>query len=153
MLKGINPILTPQLLMTLADMGHGDEIVIADANFTASSLAREAGMPVLRLPGIGARQVVNAVLSLMALDAAVEQPVAYMQVCDRPDDYRSRLQRDVVADLAEAGWARPEQCQGVERFAFYERTRRAFAIVVTGETQPYGNFILKKGVIGEALVE
>ena len=71
MLRGIDPILTPQLLMTLADMGHGDEIVIADANFTASSLARETGLPVLRLPGIGARRVVNAVLSLMVLDAAV----------------------------------------------------------------------------------
>ena len=151
MLKGIDPLLTPQLLMLLADMGHGDEIVVADANFTASSLARAANIPVVRLPGAGAHRTVRAILGLMALDAAVEQPVAYMQVCEQPAVYRSTLQRDVVADLAAEGWARSEQCEGVERFAFYERTRRAAVIVVTGETQPYGNFILKKGVIGEAL--
>ena len=93
----------------------------------------------------------RAVLSLMNLDAAVEQPVAYMQVCTMPDGYRSRLQRDVVAMLEQGGHARSEQCEAVERFAFYDRVREAFAIVLTSDLQPYGNFLFKKGVIGEPL--
>jgi L-fucose mutarotase len=154
MLKGIDPLLSPDLLKVLADMGHGDEIVIADANFTAASLAIGANgvrKPLIHLPGAGIARTVKAVMSLLPLDAAVTQPVAYMQVSDTPEGYRSRLQREVVAQLAEAGHARPEQCQAIERFAFYDRVQGAFAIVLTGDLQPYGNFILKKGVIGEAL--
>ncbi len=75
MLKGIDPLLTPELLKTLAEMGHGDEIVIADANFTAASLGR--GKPVIALPGVGTLRAAEAVLSLLPLDAAVAQPVAY----------------------------------------------------------------------------
>ena len=78
MLKGIDPLLTPELLKTLAEMGHGDEIVIADANFTALTLA--AGKPVLRLPGADVERVARAVLSLFPLDQMVDQPVAFMQV-------------------------------------------------------------------------
>ena len=106
MLKGIDPLLTPDLLKVLAEMGHGDEIVIADANFTAASLARRAAMaplPVIALPGADVRRTVAAVLSLLPLDASVAQPVAYMQVCDTPVGYRSRLQRDVIAALQADG--------------------------------------------------
>jgi len=149
MLKGIDPLLSPALLQVLAEMGHGDEIVIADANFTAATLGR--GKVLIRLPGAGVPRTCEAVLSLLPLDAAVAQPVAYMQVSDTPAGYRSALQRRVISRLAEAGWAAPEQCEAVERFAFYERVQRAHAIVQTGELQPYANFILKKGVIGEAL--
>jgi L-fucose mutarotase len=74
-----------------------------------------------------------------------------MQVSETPPGYRSALQRQVVGRLDEAGWARPEQCEAMERFAFYERVQQAFAIVHTGELQPYANFIFKKGVLGEAL--
>lgn len=154
MLKGIDPLLTPDLLKLLAQMGHGDEIVIADANFTATSLARRAAMaplPVIELPGVGVRRCVEAVLGLLPLDAAVAQPVAYMQVCDTPEGYRSRLQRDVIAALQAGGHAHPAQCEPLERFAFYDRVRQAFAIVHTGDAQPYGNFILRKGVLGEPL--
>ncbi|MCK6424776.1 MAG: RbsD or FucU transport [Burkholderiaceae bacterium] len=154
MLKGIDPLLTPDLLKLLAEMGHGDEIVIADANFTAASLARRAAMaplPVIALPGVGVQRCIEAVLGLLPLDASVAQPVAYMQVCDTPAGYRSRLQREVIAALQAGGQARPEQCEAVERFAFYDRVRQAFAIVHTGEAQPYGNFLLRKGVLGEAL--
>jgi L-fucose mutarotase len=154
MLKGIDPLLTPDLLKVLAEMGHGDEIVIADANFTAASLAIGANgvrKPVLHVSGAGIGRTVEAVIKLLPLDAAVAQPVAYMQVSDTPTGYRSRLQRDVIAMLADGGHARPEQCQAIERFAFYDRVSGAFAIVLTGDLQPYGNFILKKGVIGEAL--
>ena len=150
MLKGIDPLLTPALLHVLAEMGHGDEIVIADANFTAASLGR--GKPLIALPGAGVQRTAEAVLSLLPLDAAVAQPVAYMQVSDTPAGYRSALQRQVLQRLSDAGWAAPAQVEAVERFAFYDRVRRAHAIVLTGELQPYANFVFKKGVIGEPLV-
>ena len=150
MLKGIDPLLTPELLRVLAEMGHGDEIVIADANFTAASLA--VGKPIVRLPGAGVERASQAVLSLLALDAAVAQPVAFMQVSEYPDGTLSALQRRMLAWLQQAGHAEPAQCEATERFAFYDRVRGAFAIVLTSELQPYGNFLYKKGVIGEALV-
>ncbi len=149
MLKNIDPLLTPELLKVLGEMGHGDEIVLADANFTAHSLA--AGKPVLRLAGAGMRDACAAVLSLLPLDAMVAQPVAYMQVGDTPDGYRSALQREVIDDLVRRGDAADAQCEATERFAFYERVRGAFAIVQTGELQPWANFIFKKGVIAAAL--
>ena len=150
MLKGISPLLTPDLLKVLADMGHGDEIVIADANFTAATLGR--GKPVLQLPGVGVAAVAEAVMQLLPLDAAVDQPVAYMQVSHQPDGWQSALQRDVIGRLAAHGWAQPAQCQAIERFAFYDRVREAFAIVQTGELQPYANFIFKKGVLADTLI-
>ncbi|MFM2329356.1 MAG: hypothetical protein RLZZ494_1459 [Pseudomonadota bacterium] len=155
MLKGIDPLLTPELLKILAEMGHGDEIIIADANFTAKTLAQEPGggsKPLVHLPGANVERVAQAVLSLMPLDAAVTQPVAYMQVCGTSEGYQSAQQRSVIDMLAREGHAQAVQCQATERFAFYDRVRRAQAIVLTGELQPYGNFLFKKGVLGEALV-
>ena len=149
MLKGIDPLLTPELLSTLAEMGHGDEIVIADANFTATTLGR--GKVLITLPGVGVQRACEAVLSLLPLDTMVAQPVAYMQVNDTPDAYLSALQRRVIDSLEQAGHATPTQCEAIERFAFYDRVRQAHAIVHTGELQPYANFILKKGVIGQVL--
>ena len=149
MLKGIDPLLTPELLRTLAEMGHGDEIVVADANFTATTLGR--GKVVIVLPGAGVQRCCEALLSLLPLDSAVAQPVAYMQVSDTPPGYRSALQRRVVDRLESAGWATSAQCEAIERFSFYDRVQRAHAIVHTGELQPYANFIFKKGVISEAL--
>ena len=108
MLKGIDPLLTPDLLKVLAEMGHGDEIVLADANFTAQALA--GGKPVLRLPGAGMARACAALLSVLPLDEAVAQPVGYMQVSDTPPGCRSALQRDVIAGMTERGDARPEQC-------------------------------------------
>ncbi len=151
MLKGIDPLLSPELLKLMASMGHGDEIVLADANFTADSLA--AGKPLVRLPGIDMRRTCRAVLSLLPLDAMVAQPVAYMHVGGAEAHYRSALQRDVIEEMAALGYLLPEQCKPIERFAFYERVRGAFAIVHTGELQPWANFILKKGVISDALLE
>jgi L-fucose mutarotase len=149
MLKGIDPLLTPELLRTLAEMGHGDEIVVADANFTATTLGR--GKVLIALPGVGVQRACEAVLSLLPLDTMVAQPVAYMQVCDTPGTYLSALQRRVIGSLEQAGHATPAQCEAIERFAFYDRVRQAHAIVHTGELQPYANFILKKGVIGQPL--
>ena len=148
MLKGINPLLTPELLKLLMEMGHDDALVLADANFTAMSIA--AGKPVLRLPGSTMLQAVQAINSLLPLAADVDHPVAFMQVSDTQSPYLSEVQRDVLGYLA------PELLPGqsaepLERFDFYDRARAAYAIVLTGERQPFGNFILRKGVIGENL--
>lgn len=148
MLKGINPLLTPELLKLLMEMGHDDALVLADANFTAMSIA--AGKPVLRLPGTTMAQAVQAVCSVLPLAADVDHPIAFMQVSGTQSPYLSELQRDVLGILT------PELLPGqsaeaVERFIFYDRARAAYAIVITGERQPFGNFILRKGVIGENL--
>jgi L-fucose mutarotase len=148
-LKGINPLLSPELLKLLCGMGHGDEIVLADANFTAESLGR--GKTVLRLPGVSIREACAAVLSVFPLDDFVKQPVAFMQVGGTAPGYRSELQREVIADMSAGGTGRSEQCEPLERFSFYERVTRAYAIVQTGEMQAWSNFLFKKGVIAEDL--
>lgn len=148
MLKGLDPLLFPELLKLLAEMGHDDALVLADANFTALSLG--AGKPVLRLPGIGMARAVQAVTSVLPLAADVDHPVAYMQVSGTEPPYRSSLQREVLP-LLEPDMGPQQSPEPLERFAFYERVRGAYAIVVTGEAQPFGNFILRKGVIGENL--
>ena len=148
MLKGIPPLLTPELLKLLMEMGHDDVLVLADANFTVMSIA--AGKPVVRLPGTTMAQVVQAIVTVLPLAADVPHPVAFMAVSGQSDNYRSGLQREVLSLIT------PELLPGqspepVERFAFYERARAAYAYVLTGEQQPFGNFILRKGVIGENL--
>jgi L-fucose mutarotase len=148
MLKGINPLLTPELLGLLMEMGHDDALVLADANFTAQSIA--AGKPVIRLPGVSMLDAVQAVSSLLPLAADVAHPVAFMAVSGEPGSYRSALQREVIA-LITPELLPGQSAEPVERFAFYERARAAYAIVLTGEKQPFGNFILRKGVIGENL--
>jgi L-fucose mutarotase len=148
MLKGIDPVLSPELLKLLAEMGHDDAIVLADANFTAMSLG--AGKPLVRLPGLGMERVMKAVASVLPLAQDVAHPVAYMKVCGSEAAYRSAVQREAIAVL-EAEGLRSEQVEAVERFAFYERVRGAYAIVVTGERQPWSNFLLRKGVLGEPL--
>ena len=150
MLKGIDPLLTPDLLRVLAAMGHGDEIAVVDANFTAASLA--GSKPLIQLTGAGLERTCLAVLSLLPLDDFVDQPVAYMQVSGSADAYRTALQRETIAAMVEAGHCSgQEQCQGIERFAFYDRVSSAYAVVQTGELQPWANFIFKKGVLAEAL--
>lgn len=148
MLKGIDPVLSPELLKLLAEMGHDDAIVLADANFTAMSLS--AGKPVVRLPGLDLVRVVRAVASVLPLAQDVAHPVAYMQVCGSEQGYCSAVQREALAVLGEAGLA-PGQAEPLERFAFYDRVRSAYAIVVTGERQPWSNFLLRKGVLAEPL--
>jgi L-fucose mutarotase len=148
MLKGIDPVLTPELLKLMMEMGHDDTIVLADANFTAVRFA--VGKPIIRLPGIGMARAVLAVTSLLPLVADEVHPVGFMQVSGQPAEYRSALQREVLTTLQPMFLA-GQSAEGIERFAFYERTKSAFAIVLTGELQPFGNFLLRKGVIGETL--
>ncbi len=141
MLKGIDPLLGPDLLRVLAAMGHGDEIVIVDANFPAEASARR----LVRLDGVDATRTAQAILSVLPLDEYVEAPAAVMAVVGDPD-----AERPVFADfrrLVEAAHGAPVSFERVERFAFYERARRAFAIVATGERRLYGNLILTKGVL------
>jgi L-fucose mutarotase len=148
MLKGINPLLTPELLKIMMEMGHDEALVLADANFTAMSIA--AGKPVIRLPGVSMLHAVQAIGSLFPLAADVAQPVAFMAVSGEAAGYRSAVQRDVIA-LVTPDLLPGQSVEAVERFAFYDRARAAYAIVLTGEMQPFGNFILRKGVIGENL--
>ncbi len=145
MLKGIDPILSGELLRVLCDMGHGDEIAVVDANFTAYRLA--AGRPVVRLDGVGLVRACQAVLSVFPLDVDLVQPVAYMQVSNTPPGYLSAVQAEVVAAVGRLAGRPPEACEGVERFAFYERVKRAVAIVQTGEMAPFANFQFAKAVI------
>ena len=145
MLKNIDPLLFPELLKLLAEMGHGDEVVLADANFTAMSLGR--GKPVLRLPGIGVARAAEAVLSVFPLDAAVTQPIAYMQVSGTPQGYRSALQREVIAAFVARGEAASEQCEAIERFAFYDSAKRSFGVVQVGDIRSFGCFLIRKGTI------
>lgn len=148
MLKGIDNLLYPDLLKLLAEMGHDDALVLADANFTAMSLG--AGKPILRLPGISMVRAVQAISSILPFAEDVPSPVAYMQVGGTEAPYRSAMQREVM-DILQPLLLPNQTGEAIERFAFYERVKKAYAIVVTGETQPYGNFILRKGVIGSPL--
>ena len=148
MLKGINALLTPDLLKIMMEMGHDDALVLADANFTAMRIA--AGKPVIRLPGSSMLQTVRAVTSLLPLATDVAHPAGFMAVSGEAPDYRSAMQREVIEALTPQLVA-DQSVEPIERFAFYERARSAYAIVLTGEMQPFGNFILRKGVIGETL--
>jgi L-fucose mutarotase len=138
MLKSINPLLTGDLLAILSDMGHGDEIVIADANFPAASIARR----LIRLPGISATDVLAAVLSVLPLDDFVDRPAAAM---DAPGQ-RPAIYSEYEAALKKAE-GRAIVLEPVERFAFYDRAKAAYAVVATGELRLYANIILKKGVL------
>lgn len=139
MLKNISPIISPELLKILMEMGHGDEIVIGDGNFPAASVAQR----LVRLDGHGVNEIVDAILRLMPLDTYVESPVALMDNGDPAntppiwDDYR----KTVNAIEGE------KKFELVERFAFYERAKKAYCVVATGETAIYANIILKKGVV------
>jgi L-fucose mutarotase len=149
LLKGIDPVLSPELLKIMAEMGHDDTLVLADANFTAMSLG--AGKPIVRLPGVGMLRAVQAVTSLLPLASDIPHPVACMQVGGTEAPYRSALQRDVAGHLNDL-LAPGASMMGIDRYAFYDAVKRAYAIVVTGERQPWGNFIFHKGVIGDTLV-
>lgn len=137
MLHNIPSILSPDLLWTLRAMGHGDEIVIADANFPAQGL----GPKCLRLDGISATDTLAAVMTLLPLDTFVPSPAHTMQVVGQPDAVP-----DIVAAFQKL--IPDHKIETIERFGFYERAAKAFAVVQTGETRLYGNIILTKGVIG-----
>jgi len=138
MLKNINPLLTGSLLSILADMGHGDDLVIVDANYPAQA----SGVPVLDFPGISATAMAEAVLSVLPLDDFVDKPAAVMKA--RTETPAMYGEFEAIISVAEG---REIAVDPLERFAFYERASGAFAVIRTGERRLYGNIILKKGVI------
>jgi L-fucose mutarotase len=141
MLIGIDPVISPELLDTLFRMGHGDEIVLGDAFFPGDSFNQR----VIRADGIKIPELLGGILSLMNLDSYVPHPVVMMDVSagDKIDPKVEKSYREVIDRL----WPGTPATERMERFAFYERCKKAFAVVMTGETRPYGNIILKKGVI------
>jgi len=139
MLKGISPLLSPQLLSVLSEMGHGDEIVLADAHFPSASVGRR----VIRADGLRIAELLEAVLPLFELDAYVEAPVAMMAVA--PGDSADLAVEASYQAVIRRHAPRVKPPEKVERFAFYERARTAFAVVATGDTVKYANIILKKG--------
>ncbi|MCF0103834.1 MAG: L-fucose mutarotase [Eggerthellaceae bacterium] len=144
MLKGISPIISPELLYALARMGHGDELIFADAHFPGEAIAKEAGAVLVRADGLDASQLMDAILDVFELDSYEGAPMITMEansgdVLD-PDveaSYRA------IAEKHGYGWAEMER---LDRFDYYDRAKKAFLIVQTGETRKYGNLILRKGV-------
>ncbi|MGD0725819.1 MAG: L-fucose mutarotase [Spirochaetia bacterium] len=141
MLKGIPTIMSPELLSVLLSMGHGDELVIADGNFPASSMARR----LLRADGHGVPPLLDAIMRFFPLDAYVPHPVALMAVV--PGDTAKTVIWDEYRDIIRRHDPGFGDFELVERFAFYERAQKAYAILATGESAIYANIILKKGVV------
>jgi L-fucose mutarotase len=140
MLKNIPPILSPDLLHALRAMGHGDEIAIVDANYPGDS----AGPQLVRLDGISATDVLDAILTVMPLDTFVDEQAFGMEVVGDP---KKREQTHKDFDKLVKKHEPTMKLALIERFAFYERVKGAYAIVQTGERRLYGNILLKNGII------
>lgn len=140
MLKGISPLISPKLLETLARMGHGDEIVLADAHFPGESLNDH----VVRADGLKIAELLSAILPLFELDTYVDHPLLMMSAVEG-DELDPAVESAYLENIYKTN---PDvaSIQRIDRFDFYDRARSAFAVVMTGETAKYGNIILKKGV-------
>jgi len=149
MLKNIDPLLNADVLYALRAMGHGDELVISDTNFPADSVARQTVFgDLLRIDAPTAARVARAVLSVMPLDSFVDDAAMRMEVVGKAREIppvQSEVQQEI--DLAEG---KPWPMGSIERMAFYERAKKAYCVIQTGERRFYGCFILKKGVIPPA---
>ncbi len=146
MLKGINPLLNADLLFALRAMGHGDDLIVADANFPSDSVARQTRLgKLLRIDNTTAAAAVEAVLSVMALDSFVDDAAARMEIVGAPDEVPPvQLEAQQAIDAAEGkSWP----MVSIERFAFYERAKAAYCVIQTGERRFYGCFAFRKGVI------
>ena len=141
MLKGIPTIISPELMKILMEMGHGDEIVLADGNFPAASVARR----LVRADGHGVPELLEAIVQLFPLDIYVDKAVALMEVVPG-DDTKPTIWED-YRKIVQASGEKFDDFDFVERFAFYERAKQAYAVVATSEKALYANIILKKGVI------
>lgn len=147
MLKGVDPVMSAELVYVLMLMGHGDDLVVCDVNHPAATIARETTYgELLDLSGCGIARALEGILKLLPLDDFVEAPVARMQVVGDPDaELPIFAAVRAAVDRAEA---RPIAMRALERFEFYASAKRAFAIVRTSDPGPYGCFILRKGVVG-----
>lgn len=141
MLKNIPKIMSPELLKILMEMGHGDEIVLADGNFPAETI----GQRVVRCDGHGVTELLDAVMRFFPLDAYTDKPVMLMEVV-KGDPVVPTIWEDYKAVINKY---EPQNCkiEMIERFDFYERAKKAYAVVATGEEAIYANIILKKGVV------
>ncbi|MBQ2627439.1 MAG: fucose isomerase [Eubacterium sp.] len=144
MLKGIPKILSPELLKVLAEMGHSDRIVIGDGNFPAESMGKNA--IVIRMDGHGVPEILDAILQLFPLDAYVEHPVNLMEVMpgDTVETPIWETYKEIIAKYDDRG---ADAVGTIERFAFYEEAKKAYAVIATGESALYANVILQKGTI------
>ena len=146
MLKNVPSVISPDLLLLLASMGHGENLVLVDRNFPAFSVARHTSTGrLIELPGLDIPQATRAILSLMPLDDFVEDPVQRMKVVDDPERVL-KIHEEVFAIAREAE-GREIKMGALERFAFYEAARQGVAVVRTSEYRPYGCFLFKMGVI------
>ena len=141
MLNGISPLLSPELLNALYCMGHGDEIVLADAHFPGHTFGRR----VIRADGLGIPALLQAILPLFPLDPYVDSPLAMMAAVPG-DELDPSVEHAYRAAIRQGGIETDVSIERVERFAFYERARTTYAVVMTGEMAKYGNVILKKGL-------
>lgn len=141
MLKGIPTIISPELIKILMEMGHGDELVISDGNFPAASHAQR----LVRCDGHSVPELLDAVLTLFPLDPYVDAPATLMQVV--PGDPVKTPIWEVYKEIVKKHEPVNNQFENIERFAFYEKAKKAYAVVATGEKALYANIILKKGVI------
>ena len=144
MLKKIPSILPPELVKTMMEMGHGDEIVLADGNFPCN----EFGRKVIRMDGHNIPEILEAVLKFFPLDTYVEKPLTLMQIVPGDDvktpiwdEYSKVIEESEESDGVQNGF------EHIERFKYYERARKAFVIVATSEPSLYANIIMKKGVV------
>lgn len=145
MLKGIDPVLSADLLWILAAMGHGDDLALVDANHPAETIAAHTSSKrLVRLPGLTMERAARAILTLLPLDDFEPAPVRRMEVVGEPAKI-PEVQRLVQAEIGNA----PKLVE-IERFAFYEAAKKAFAVVQVGDPRPYGCFLLRKGVIAAA---
>ncbi len=141
MLKGISPIISPELIKVLMEMGHGDELIIADGNFPSASVAQR----LVRSDGNGGALLLDAILQLLPLDQYVEHPVGLMAVVPG-DPYQPVIWEEYRAILVR-NEPQFSDFEYIERYAFYERARKAYAVVASSEKALYANIILKKGVV------
>ena len=141
MLINIDPILSPELLHALRSMGHGDKLVLADANFPSASLAKK----LIRLDGVNIPNAAKAILSVLPLDSFVDCPVERMEIDGNPDEINDVHQDliDVLKNSAGDKW----KVGSIERFKFYEKAKQAYMIVSTTDARAFGCFIITKGVI------
>lgn len=145
MLKGINKLLTGDLLKALCDMGHGDTLVIADANFPADAIAHR----LIRYPGIDGAMLLDAMAEIFPLDTYVDTPAEVMDLTD--GDKASGMPTPVIwgayTDILQKHYGSDTKLGLVERFAFYEKAKDAYLVIQTGEERQYGNLLLSKGVV------
>lgn len=146
MLKGIPKIISPALLKALCEMGHGDTLVIADGNFPAESVGKNA--LVIRYDAVGVTPLLKAILELFPLDTYVEKPVSLMAVVPG-DKVETPIWEEYKAAIREVDARGDDTVENIERFAFYEKAKDAYLVIATSESALYANIILQKGVVKE----